>query len=242
LTELILVRHPPVAKNWQGRCYGQSDAGLSREGSNMVPDLVRRLSVLQPDVIIHSGLARTRLVADVLARQMNLPIIAQPLWRERGFGAWEGQTWNAIYRATGNAMDGMMTDPAGFRPGDTGETTAEMVRRTLAAMREIPPGKRAAIISHGGPIAAAQMLANRLSFPELPGLIIPTASYIRIDPEAYERAAATPCIRLCELNAGTQICKGCLRTTDEIAHWGMLDQDAKLGLIDDIHTRKNCIA
>jgi broad specificity phosphatase PhoE len=222
LPELILVRHPPVAKRWQGRCYGQSDAGLSHEGREMIPGLLSRLSLLQPDVIIHSGLRRTRHVADALAQQMNLPSIAQPLWRERGFGTWEGQMWNAIYRATGDAMDGMMTDPAGFRPGGTGETTAEMVRRTLAAMREIPAGKRVAIISHSGPIAAAQMLAQRQSFQELPGLIIAATAHIRIKAKARQLAIETPCIRLCELYAGTQDCKGCLRTTDEIAKWGAM--------------------
>jgi broad specificity phosphatase PhoE len=218
---LILVRHPPVAKYWQGRCYGQSDAGLSREGRAKLPGMVQRLSLLEPDVIIHSGLSRTRQVAEALARQLKLDTIAEPLWRERDFGAWEGQSWNVIYRITGNAMDGMITDPAGFRPGGTGETTAEMVRRTLAAMHQIPLGKRVAVISHGGPIAAARMLTDRMGFDDLSSLIIPTANYIRIDGAAHKRAIETPCIRLCKLDAQMQICTGCLRTTEEITQRGI---------------------
>jgi predicted Fe-S protein YdhL (DUF1289 family) len=53
-------------------------------------------------------------------------------------------------------------------------------------------------------------------------LIIAATARIRIKAKARQRAIETPCIRLCELNAGTQVCKGCLRTTDEIAKWGAM--------------------
>jgi broad specificity phosphatase PhoE len=162
----------------------------------MLPDLVQRLSLLQPEVVIHSGLSRTRQVADALAQRLGLEASAEPLWRERDFGAWEGMGWQRIWRTTGNAMDGMITNPAGFRPGETGETTAEMVRRTLAAMRQIPVAKRVVLISHGGPIAAARMLTQRLNFEDLPSLIIPTAHYVCINGAAFQQAIQSPCIGL----------------------------------------------
>jgi uncharacterized protein len=34
----------------------------------------------------------------------------------------------------------------------------------------------------------------------------------------------SPCINVCRMHAGTGWCEGCLRTIDEIAAWGALDE------------------
>jgi broad specificity phosphatase PhoE len=156
-----LVRHPPVAKAWQKRCYGQSDPGLSRGGRKMIGPLVDRLVALGPDIVIHSDMKRTRAIAEPLAKHLGLHHIADRQWRERNFGDWEGQTWSAIYRATGNAMDGMIDDPEHFRPGG-GETTSELIARIQQAVRQIPDAKRAVILSHGGPIACCRLILGSL--------------------------------------------------------------------------------
>ncbi len=177
LRSLILVRHPPVAKAWAGRCYGQSDMGLSRQGQEMARALASELAALRPDAVIHSDLRRTRALALPLARRLGLAPLAMPLWRERHFGAWEGQTWNAIYRSTGNLMDGMVDDPQGFRPGGTGETTQELFDRVLEALACAPRKGIVVIITHGGPIAciraahAAQGLARIAELIPPPGSV-----------------------------------------------------------------------
>mgnify|MGYP003634245541 FL=1 len=152
-----LIRHPPVALHWQKRCYGSSDVGFSRDGARRAKALILQLVDLSPDVIVHSDRKRTRTIAERAARLLSAELYADPRWRERDFGDWEGRSWNAIYRETGNAMDGMLCDPEGFRPGG-GETTAELVARSLDGWRNLPEGKNIAVIAHGGPIAA--ILAN----------------------------------------------------------------------------------
>ena len=37
----------------------------------------------------------------------------------------------------------------------------------------------------------------------------------------------SPCISVCRIDDATGLCVGCLRTLDEIAAWGMLDDDAR---------------
>ena len=37
------------------------------------------------------------------------------------------------------------------------------------------------------------------------------------------RAVASPCVSLCRMDADSGWCLGCLRTLDEIALWGSLD-------------------
>ena len=37
----------------------------------------------------------------------------------------------------------------------------------------------------------------------------------------------SPCIKVCSMDAATGLCVGCLRTIDEIAAWGALDEQAR---------------
>lgn len=173
---IVLVRHPPVTLAWQRRCYGQSDPGLSRAGRAMVAPLVDQLVALAPDVIIHSDMKRTRAVALPLGERLGIIPLAEPLWRERDFGAWEGQGWNAIYRATGNAMDGMIDAPETFRPGGSGETTQQLCDRITAALAAAPRKGTVVIITHGGPIACARASQMRDEILALPDLVPSTAS------------------------------------------------------------------
>ncbi len=163
---LHLVRHPTVSKAWQKRCYGQSDPGLSREGMAMVAPLIVQLAALKPDIIIHSDMKRTRAIADPLAQRLGLNHIADRQWRERDFGDWEGQTWNAIYRATGNAMDGMIDDPEYFRPGG-GETTLELIARIKRALAGLADASCIVVVAHGGSIACAKLIAGDLPITSL---------------------------------------------------------------------------
>lgn len=161
-----LVRHPPVALAWQKRCYGQSDPGFSREGARMAKALALEIARWSPDLVIHSDVQRTR----SLAEQIGAPLLADPQWRERHFGSWEGQSWQAIYRATGNAMDRMLSEPDSFRPGG-GETTAELFERIRTAWLSLRSQPRIAIVTHGGPIACARTQLEGVSFDRLPAFI-----------------------------------------------------------------------
>lgn len=177
---LILVRHPPVAAAWAGRCYGQSDMGLSRAGQAMVPPLIDTLAALKPDGLVHSDMRRTRALALPLARRLGIAAQAAPLWRERHFGAWEGQTWNAIYRATGSMMDGMIDDPDRFRPGETGETTGELIARIRSALALLPQARRIVVVSHGGPIAVARLVQSGAAISALAAQIIPPGAFAEL--------------------------------------------------------------
>ena len=103
--------------------------------------------------VVHSDMRRTRPLAEAVARRAGCPAVADPRWRERDFAAWEGRTWHAIWRETGDQMDRIMTDPGHFRPGG-GETGAEVAARSIAAWHVLPRGGVTLVVAHGGPIAA----------------------------------------------------------------------------------------
>lgn len=151
---LLLVRHAEVAKYWRKRCYGQTDVGLSRQGRARTRELVDELARQPIARIIHSDLARTRALAEPLASRFGIEPVVDPRWRERDFGLWEGQSWAAIYRRSGSAMEGMIDAPENFRPGG-GETTYQLRDRVLGAWRDIRSDPALTlVVTHGGPIAA----------------------------------------------------------------------------------------
>lgn len=147
--KVLLLRHPPVALAWKGRCYGRSDMGWSREGWAMARRIVRDLPGVE--AVVHSGALRTRRLAAMLAR--DRPVTEDPRWLERDFGRWEGRRWDAIWRESGAEMDGMMTDPDTYRPGG-GETGRELADRVAAAWDALPVHATVLVVAHGGPIAA----------------------------------------------------------------------------------------
>jgi predicted Fe-S protein YdhL (DUF1289 family) len=48
----------------------------------------------------------------------------------------------------------------------------------------------------------------------------------------------SPCISVCRIDPATGWCEGCLRTIDEIAHWGLFDDGEKLAVWADLRRRR----
>ena len=53
---------------------------------------------------------------------------------------------------------------------------------------------------------------------------------------------ASPCVNICQLDAATGYCIGCLRTMDEISHWLDLDNEQKRAIIAQLNERKKVLA
>lgn len=51
------------------------------------------------------------------------------------------------------------------------------------------------------------------------------------------RAVLSPCIGICTID-DDGFCKGCHRTRDEIAHWPLMNDDARLRLMEDVLPRR----
>lgn len=48
----------------------------------------------------------------------------------------------------------------------------------------------------------------------------------------------TPCIDVCEMDAGTGLCLGCGRTLDEIARWGTMSAEERRAVMAVLPARK----
>jgi len=160
---VTLLRHTAVAAHWQGRCYGVSDVGLSAAGvaaaRTLAGQSLGRVTRLQA-----SPLRRARFLGGLLSRRLGLELEIVPALRERDFGTWEGQSWDAIHAAEGDSMMGMIDAPTSFRPGG-GETTAELAARVMGWFASLPAGEGVLAITHGGPAAALRGSLAGLAVP-----------------------------------------------------------------------------
>ena len=49
---------------------------------------------------------------------------------------------------------------------------------------------------------------------------------------------ASPCINLCQMDPASGLCRGCLRTLDEIAGWSRLDDAGRLAILAAVAGRR----
>jgi alpha-ribazole phosphatase len=173
--QVLLVRHTDVAVRWTNRCYGCTDVGLSRIGRQQAAELATKLAAQPITALVHSGLERTAYLARWLGNMKGVAPTFDARWQERNFGSWEGRGWHSIWKETGDAMDGMFTDPAGYRPGG-GETTAELVERSTEAWQALPQHGVVVVVSHGGPIAAIRTVLAGVPLTDILNYRVSTGS------------------------------------------------------------------
>jgi hypothetical protein len=57
-------------------------------------------------------------------------------------------------------------------------------------------------------------------------------------PARTGSGVASPCISVCVMDRTTGLCSGCLRTLDEIARWGTIDDDARRAIVASLPSRR----
>ncbi|HUG71018.1 MAG TPA: histidine phosphatase family protein [Pirellulaceae bacterium] len=169
-TAVMLIRHAPVAKRYHGVCYGRSDIELGDAGERRSEELVEELAIWERARIIHSGLQRTRFLAERLAERLGCPAACCPALQERDFGTWEMQPWDVIHTRHGDEILRMISEPDTYRPGG-GETTFEMRDRVLWWFDSLPEDGLTIVVTHGGPIASLLGTHQRLPVSDWAGLI-----------------------------------------------------------------------
>ena len=160
---LILVRHTKVEDQYKNVCYGASDIGLSAEGEAHARDIAASFSHIKADRVFHSGLKRSRLLAEMISSNVNAPAERDDRLAEMNFGAWELKSWDRIFAEVGHDISRLTAEPDSFAPPG-GETVHAVRDRVVAWARELPKTGCIVAVSHGGAISA---LRRTLSGAEL---------------------------------------------------------------------------
>lgn len=90
MLRLLLARHGETEENTAGILQGQGRGTLTRKGEQQIELLAQRLREEPIDRIFSSDQERARRTTEAIARYHTCPIEYSPLFRERGFGIYEG--------------------------------------------------------------------------------------------------------------------------------------------------------
>ena len=149
----VFVRHGETNDNTARVLIGQTDPELNEWGIQQSMEL---LSGLEGDfqVIYASPLKRTRRTAEILGRQLNIPLILRDELKERDVGSLAGETWEQIneqQRADLKTMDARQKYD--YRPFG-GESVEQVKQRILKFIGEAlsKKHKRVLVVSHAGVI------------------------------------------------------------------------------------------
>lgn len=150
---LLLVRHTAVSDDYKGLCYGASDIELSPRGKEHAHVRAAEVARLHPTMIVHSGLTRARILAELIAQRCGMEPQVDPRLAEMNFGAWELRAWNDIFLEVGHGMARLISEPATYSPPG-GETAHALRDRVTSWFFELPRRGRIVAVCHGGAIGA----------------------------------------------------------------------------------------
>jgi probable phosphoglycerate mutase len=167
---LYLVRHAMTAWNAERRWQGQTDIPLNDEGRSQARALVHRLSGRGLVRVHTSDLSRAHETAEIVARELNLPVVRDRDLRERGFGVFEGKTADECV-ALGDVWERYQADRRCLPPGaePDGQVVARMARAVERASAALPDDHSTAlVVSHGSSIRSLLGHMIDVAFPPLP--------------------------------------------------------------------------
>lgn len=162
-TRIIAVRHGETAWNVDGRIQGQLDIGLNDTGRWQARRVSEALAHEPIRAVYSSDLGRAHQTAQSIAQPAGIPVIHDKGLRERGFGMFEGKTFDEIHAAwPEHAHDWRKRIPE-WQPPKGGESLLQLrerVTRTLYALASRHPGHQIVIVAHGGVLDTLYRIAT----------------------------------------------------------------------------------
>jgi alpha-ribazole phosphatase len=156
--KLWLIRHAkPLVK--KGLCYGQLDVSADQSLTEIAKDkLITALSEGSGvKILLTSPRKRTKQLASLLAKGLNLDLREEERLAEMDFGEWEGCLWKDIPKS---AID-LWTEDFNNHAFGGGESTGQLLSRVWQLMENATSRNEDQIwVTHAGVIKAVQYLIN----------------------------------------------------------------------------------
>lgn len=143
---LLFMRHGVTQYNKEGKLQGRQDFPLSDEGKAQVAAVDTTL-LQQVEKIYSSPLLRARQSAEIL--QLDCPIVLDDRLVERGFGQYEGKSYQELYDEGFDLKRAYEDDEYFFLDV---ESLGDMKARLLDFLKEIQQEQEETVllVSHGG--------------------------------------------------------------------------------------------
>ena len=158
-TRVLAIRHGETSWNVDTRIQGKLDIGLNDNGRKQAERLGAALAKSQAQeplnvisAIYSSDLWRAYDTALSISQATGVPVVTDEGLRERGFGVFEGKTFEEIAQLwPDQSLRWRQRDPH-FCP-EGGESLTQFTERILKASQALAaahPGQQIALVAHGG--------------------------------------------------------------------------------------------
>lgn len=163
----ILVRHGEVHPDHRHLLYGSMDVPLSGLGVIQTERTARTLAAGPVGEVLTSDLSRASTLGGLLAALSDSPHEANPAFRERSFGEWQGRPMGDLIRDHPAEYRAYMRRRWDTRVAPGAETFEEVHARVLppyrAAVARATADRPLVVVSHSGPMRA--ILLDALMLP-----------------------------------------------------------------------------
>jgi len=165
-TRIVYVRHGktdfPLDRIY---CDDKEDPSLNELGLSQAGVAAKALVGVEVAAIYASPSMRTRMTAEIIAKEHGLSVEFDRDLMERRFGFWEGMYFDEIEANYPNEYKDWKVNNAAFKP-EGGESVFDLNARIeprLLGLVDRYKGKVVVVVSHVGPIRAS--LASAISLP-----------------------------------------------------------------------------
>lgn len=153
--QVVLWRHGRTEWNLAGRVQGTSDIPLDDIGRQQARDAAAQLAGLSPTRIISSDLSRAHETAHALGALIDVPVEADPRFREMHFGAREGLTWREAWEKFPVGMRAWVDGDETQIPGsETHQEAGERFAAGLTERLDERDDEVVVVVAHGGVLRA----------------------------------------------------------------------------------------
>lgn len=182
VTRILAVRHGETAWNRDTRIQGHTDIDLNAQGQWQARRLARALRDEPLVQVYASDLRRALDTARAVADPRGLTVLTHNGLRERGFGRFEGHTWDELeLRFPTETIAWRKRMPDFAPPG--GETLLQLRDRVVAAVHELAArhlGEQILLVAHGGVLDILYRAATRLELQAPRSWQLPNAGINRL--------------------------------------------------------------
>jgi probable phosphoglycerate mutase len=162
-TRIIAIRHGETAWNVDSRIQGQLDVGLNDKGRQQARRVGEALASEPITAVYSSDLGRAHETAQSIAEAAGIPVVPEEGLRERGFGMFEGKTFDEIHQTWPEHAQNWRRRIPEWKPPEGGESLLELRERVTRTMTELAarhPGEQIVVVAHGGVLDALYRLAT----------------------------------------------------------------------------------
>jgi broad specificity phosphatase PhoE len=173
--DVLVVRHPEVLANVEGRFVGTGESPFTERGEQQSAALAAYIAAWKPYSVHASPRSRALVVARLAAQAAGVEVHVDEDLAEIDFGAAEGLTYDEAVRA-GVEIDllGGPPERAPFRDGETWRAFTARIEKAAERIRTCGP--RIAVVAHGGVVRALLVHWLGLSHRAAWAFAVPNAS------------------------------------------------------------------